>query len=116
MRKSDGRDLSPEPMKLEKLSGERLPLVGHGESHNEVRRSKWYHTCFVIMAEVMGAGVLSLPHATARLGLVLGVASSLVGGAAATFSGFLLARTKHDLGQDDAESCATAGLLDSWPT
>ena len=70
----------------------------------DVKRSRWYHTTFVIMAEVMGAGVLGLPYATSRLGLVLGSTVSLVFGVAATYSGLLLARARHDFGLHEANS------------
>jgi len=56
------------------------------------------------MAEVIGAGVLGLPYATARLGLACGVMAALLFGAAALYSGLLLVRTKHDLGQHEANS------------
>ena len=79
-----------------------------------VRRSRWYHTLPVILAEVMGAGVLGLPYATARLGLVYGVLTSLICGAVAFYAGMLLVRVKHDLGQSEANSyedlaCALGG-------
>jgi len=79
--------------------GEKVPLVGFPPTTTstlDVKRSQWYHTTFVIMAEVMGAGVLGLPYATSRLGLVLGSTVSLVFGVAATYSGLLLARARHD--------------------
>ena len=52
-------------------------------TQKSVRRSRWYHTLPVILAEVMGAGVLGLPYATERLGLVYGVLTSLICGAVA---------------------------------
>ena len=89
---------------------ETTPLI----THKSVRRSRWYHTSPVILAEVMGAGVLGLPYATARLGLVYGVLTSLICGAVAFYAGMLLVRVKHDLGQSEANSyedlaCALGG-------
>jgi len=61
------------------------------------------------MAEVIGAGVLGLPYATARLGLVCGVLAALIFGAAAVYAGLLLVRVKHDLGQGEANSYEDLG-------
>ena len=94
------------------MVNETTTLFTHGQK--SVRRSRWYHTLPVILAEVMGAGVLGLPYATARLGLVYGVLTSLICGAVAFYAGMLLVRVKHDLGQSEANSyedlaCALGG-------
>jgi len=99
---STGSSLGLEKGETAPLNGSKLADVPH--AHDSVRRSQWYHTCVVIMAEVIGAGVLGLPYATARLGLACGVMAALLFGAAALYSGLLLVRTKHDLGQHEANS------------
>ena len=84
------------------------PLIdSNNKQAHTVRRSRWYHTSFVIMAEVMGAGILGLPYATVRLGLVLGVVTSVCCGLAAWYAGWLLSRVKHEFScTSDAESYA----------
>lgn len=63
-----------------------------------------------IAAEVMGAGVLSLPHACASLGWIVGVGSTIVFGACSIHAGLLLARTKTRL-FPQAESYADLAVL-----
>lgn len=75
-----------------------------GAQHHS--RSKWYQSSFILMAEIMGAGILGLPYAMSRLGWVWGLITSVVGGILCTYSGVLLSRAKHELGQDQAESYA----------
>ena len=58
-----------------------------------------------IAAEVMGAGVLSLPHMCANLGWVLGLGSACSFALCSAYSGVLLKRTKIDF-YPDAESFA----------
>ena len=86
--------------------GESDPLVSDASGKRQItRRSQWYHTAFVVMAEVMGAGILGLPYATSRLGLGLGLGANVVCGLAAAYAGLLLARAKHDFAVvSDAES------------
>ena len=68
-------------------SGESDPLVLDSSGKRPtLRRSQWYHTAFVVMAEVMGAGILGLPYATSRLGLGLGLSASVVCGLAAAYA------------------------------
>ena len=68
-------------------------------SHHEhrVRRSEWWHSSAVIVGEVMGTGVLSLPYACSRLGWVCGISASIGFGCAAFYSGTLLAYLKNYL-------------------
>ena len=62
-----------------------------------VNRSGWPRTVVIITAEVMGAGVLGLPFAFARLGWVLGLAACLFFAATAVYAGLLLARVRGSL-------------------
>ena len=78
---------------------------GETEAHHHTR-SKWYQSSFILMAEIMGAGILGLPFAMSRLGWVWGLITSVLGGILCTYSGVLLSRAKHELGQDQAESYA----------
>ena len=79
--------------------GESDPLVSDASGKRQItRRSQWYHTAFVVMAEVMGAGILGLPYATSRLGLGLGLGmssgtqglGSAIGDTASTFIQLIL--------------------------
>lgn len=85
-------------------------LAGGGGGRGDLRRSGVYHATVNIIAEVMGAGVLSLPAACATLGWVLGVGALLLFSAAATYSGLLLKRAKVE-GYPSAESFADLATL-----
>jgi amino acid permease len=80
------------------------------------------------MAEVMGTGVLGLPAAMAKLGWMVGTASSIFFGLAAVYAALLLSRVKNELFHD-AESyadlatrtcgplfgkCTQVGILLTW--
>ena len=82
------------------LNQEALPLVlddvNHPRSQSH-KRSHWFHSASIFMAEVMGTGLLALPRAMVRLGWLLGLGSAVVFGAASTYSAVLLARTKNEL-------------------
>ena len=73
-----------------------------------VGRSSWVMTASILTGEIMGTGVLGLPHACANLGWVLGISSCLLFGCTAIYSGFLLSRTREDY--DAAASYADLAL------
>lgn len=56
---------------------ERSPLVKQASEHDAppLARSKWWQTMAILVGEVMGTGVLSLPYACSKLGWGLGVAA-----------------------------------------
>ncbi len=60
-----------------------------------VRRTPWGMTALIVTGEVMGTGVLALPHAFAQLGWVLGLSCAVFFGLTATYSGVLLTRVKN---------------------
>jgi len=65
-------------------------------SHTSQKRAHWYQTSALLVGEVMGTGVLSLPYAAAGLGWVLSAAALIVFAFASTYAGVLLARVKND--------------------
>ena len=81
-------------------ASEKSPLVSVDmmeEAKSEsLARSEWYNSASILMAEVMGTGLLALPHAMSKLGWLLGLSSSLGFGVASTYSAVLLARVKND--------------------
>ena len=79
-----------------------------------VHRTSWPLAAMTVCAEVMGAGVLSLAHATATLGWVLGLACAVGFGAVSLYSGLLLARVACDLAPG-AESFADAAAATVGP-
>ena len=58
-------------------------------------RSHWCQASFVIVGEVMGAGVLGLPSCLARMGWLIGTAAVLFFGLCALYSGYLIAETRN---------------------
>ena len=76
-----------------------LPLSKAGHT----ARSEWWHSSFLIMAEVMGMGVLGLPHAMAQVGWVVGIISCLLFGGFAFYSALLLASVKNECFPNQAE-------------
>lgn len=64
---------------------------------SEVGRSNALQAALNIVAEVMGAGILSLPYACAKLGWVAGLGTVVGFGGCACYSGLLVARTKNEL-------------------
>ena len=74
-----------------------------------------YHSSFILMAEIMGAGLLGLPYAMSRLGWVVGLAVSVGGAFFCTYSGILLWRVRHELGYGEAESYYDVALGTGGP-
>ena len=60
-----------------------------------VHRCSWFRAAVLLVAEVLGAGVLALPSGFATLGWVLGIASCLLFAATAIYAGFLLAAVRN---------------------
>ena len=58
--------------------------------------SYWYNTSALMVGEVMGTGILSLPYAAAGLGWVLSGAALILFGFFSTYAGVLLSRVKMD--------------------
>ena len=58
-------------------------------------RSHWCQASFVIVGEVMGAGVLGLPACLAQMGWLLGTAAVIFFGLCALYSGYLIAETRN---------------------
>ena len=59
------------------------------------QRSHWLQSSFVIVGEVMGAGVLGLPSCVGQMGWVLGITSILAFGVMAVYSGHLISETRN---------------------
>ncbi len=96
------------------------PMTGVGSPHahsrgpaaaqpllpsSDLRRSGVHHAIANICAEVMGAGVLSLPHAAAVLGWIPALATVVFFAASSAYAGLLLTRAKLE-GYPHAESFA----------
>jgi len=68
----------------------------HPHGHVGSARTPWYGTTVVLLSEVMGTGVLSLPFAAKTLGWALTLISIPLFALVATYSGWLLAFVKHE--------------------
>ena len=68
-----------------------------------------------MIAEVMGAGMLSLPHCVATLGWIVGLSAVAAFGALSAYSGVILTRTKMNL-FPDAESFGDLAFHTVGPT
>lgn len=83
--------------------------VEKSSSSGAARRSEWTQSASMLMAEIMGTGVLGLPAAMANLGWVVGVISSLVFGVLSVYAALLLSRVRNEL-YSSAESFADLAL------
>mmetsp|Transcript_5915 Transcript_5915/g.14023 ORF Transcript_5915/g.14023 Transcript_5915/m.14023 type:complete len:479 (+) Transcript_5915:93-1529(+) len=75
--------------------------VDHPHGHIGSARTPWYGTTVVLLSEVMGTGVLSLPFAARTLGWISTLISIPLFAIIAAYSGWLLALVKrehHDFG------------------
>ena len=73
----------------------------HSQGHIGSARTPWYGTTVVLLSEVMGTGVLSLPFAARTLGWAWTLTAVPIFAAVAAYSGWLLAfvkREHHDFG------------------
>jgi vesicular inhibitory amino acid transporter len=69
--------------------------VGTGSDDGfSVSQSSWQQTTLVVMGQVMGTGVLALPHACTQLGWVVGLSAIAIFACAGTYAGILLARSR----------------------
>jgi Transmembrane amino acid transporter protein len=59
-------------------------------------RTPWYGTAFVLLSEVMGSGVLSLPNAAVTLGWGSALAALPIFALFSAYSGWLLAKVKQE--------------------
>lgn len=78
----------------EKSSSSSSPVATGSDDGFFVRRSSWQQTTLVVMGQVMGTGVLALPHACAQLGWVVGLSAIAIFACAGTYAGILLARSR----------------------
>jgi len=91
--------------KADKVDETRTDLASESDSSSydgEARKSllgtartPWHGTALLILTEVMGTGVLSLPHAAVTLGWVAAVLAVVVFGACGAYSGYILGRVKE---------------------
>jgi len=70
--------------------------VDEPKSNSQVERVSWLMTSVLLMADVMGTGVLSLPYAAARIGWVLAMFALVLFAYAAAYSGELLAAVRNE--------------------
>ena len=61
-----------------------------GGGHLDARQSAWWQSAVILTGEIMGTGLLSLPHACAKLGWVAGLTSSVVFALTAMYAGGLV--------------------------
>jgi len=59
-------------------------------------RTPWYGTVIILLSEVMGTGILSLPYSAVSLGWVVSLCALPIFAAFAAYSGLLLAFVKRD--------------------
>jgi ABC-type spermidine/putrescine transport system permease subunit II len=60
------------------------------------RRAHWWQSSALIVGNVVGTGVLSMPYAAAGLGWVMSAFALLIFAFASTYAGVLLARVRND--------------------
>jgi amino acid permease len=99
------------------LYTEPLDSTGDAEAdaHTDaLKQSGIFHATVNIAGEVMGAGVLSLPHAVVSLGWVIGISSVFFFAACAVYVGILLRRTRCEY-YPDAESFADLAVATVGP-
>ena len=66
------------------------------EKDGAVPHTKWYMTSFLIAGEVMGAGLLALPAAAAKLGWTMTILAMFACALASSYSGSAIARVKNE--------------------
>jgi hypothetical protein len=85
------------------VGGAAVPSAGYpspGRRYGHVkpqRRASWLHVAAILVAELVGTGVLALPHTLSSLGLIPGVALLLAFSALTLYSGLLLWRIQDML-------------------
>jgi hypothetical protein len=62
---------------------------------SSIRKSSWQRTTFILLSDVMGIGVLSLPYSISKLGWVVGVSSLILICIGNAYTCQLLARCTH---------------------
>ena len=78
-------------------------------------RSTWVQAAMVVIGEILGSGVLTLPYAMAKLGWVVGSTSCVLFGLSAIYSGLLLSRVRNDL-YPEADNFGDVARLIVGPT
>ena len=103
-------------------SGSQNPLIDVALADDEpaaspaaLQQSGISNACVNVIAEVMGAGMLSLPHCVATLGWIVGLSAVAAFGALSAYSGVILTRTKMNL-FPDAESFGDLAFHTVGPT
>lgn len=74
-----------------------LPKYGRGgpaAAPAHIQTNEWYHTSSLLLADIIGTGILSLPGAFAKLGFAGGSVLLLISYALNLYTGVLLARLK----------------------
>ena len=74
--------------------------VPPAHAHPVHATSTWLHATVIIIGEIMGSGILSLPYAMSQLGWVLGSSFCAVFALCAVYSGRLLSRTRNEFYPD----------------
>lgn len=83
----------------------------HSHGHIGSARTPWYGTTVVLLSEVMGTGVLSLPFAARTLGWVWTLIAIPVFAIVAAYSGWLLAFVKREHSDFGSYADASTELL-----
>ena len=84
---------------------------GISSHHIGSARTPWYGTTIVLLSEVMGTGILSLPYAAKTLGWVSAMVAVPFFAALACYSGWLLARVQRELPSVHSYADASTELL-----
>ena len=69
--------------------------IARGEGPDIEHASSWYHAAAIIVGEIIGSGILGLPGAFAKLGLVIGLTCCITFCLLSSYSGVLLARVRN---------------------
>ena len=79
-------------------------------------RTPWYFTTIILLSEVMGTGILSLPYAAKTLGWINALLAVPLFAIFATYSGWLLSHVKLNSSISDGSSSTSIGIIDSYAT
>ena len=93
-RSADYAPLMPGAGDLEDLRGVAAGGVGQDDDGGSHGRSYWWQTAAIIVANFLGTGVLSLPHAFALLGWIPGFVFLVIFFFGSVYSGVLLSRLR----------------------
>jgi amino acid permease len=93
-RSDDAQDAESGSTQTEQFDGIEGAVREVGEVSG-MKKSTWMHSSSIIVAEIMGTGVMGLPFACARLGWGFGIFSLIFFGVCSNYSGILLARVRN---------------------